>query len=350
MRAPEPAAAPGGAGWIAGVDIGGTAVKLGLVAAESLAAQPTGPGAPQERPAAVEIAVETEIATPIDIEPQAMVAQIATAVRAIAAGRPLRAVGIGCAGLVSSPEGIVHTSPNLPRWREVALGALAREALRLPASVLNDANAFALAEARLGAGRGRSPIVAITCGTGVGGAIVEAGRLRGGRHGFGGELGHMSLAVDGAPCPCGNRGCLELFLGRRPLVAAYLERCRRAPGEPPCGLAGGDRDSVTPKRIADAAARGDEAAREAFRLAGEALGAALANLSNLIDPEAFVVGGGLAQAGELLLGPARRVFAERAMIGPERAAPVLPAALGYRAGLLGAALQAADDRGAEAGS
>jgi glucokinase len=309
---------------MAGVDIGGTAVKIALVAREGA------------------LIAECEIPTPVELEPAAAVEAIAAAVASLAGGRALAAVGIGCAGLVSADEGVVHLSPNLPRWREVALGPLARARLDVPVAVLNDANAFALAEARTGAGRGYSPVIALTIGTGIGGAIVIDGRLMGGRHGFGGEAGHMSIDVAGPPCPCGNRGCLELFVGRRPIVANYLARARWEPGTPVFESTGGDRSAVTPRHVHAAAAQGDALAREVFARAGEMLGAALANLSNFIDPAAFVIGGGVAQAGELLLDPAREVLAARAMIGRARVAPILPAALGTRAGVMGAVLHARD--------
>lgn len=316
MRTPD--------GLIAGVDIGGTAVKIALVTREGA------------------LVAECEIPTPVELEPAAAVETIADAVASLAGERALAAAGIGCAGLVSAREGVVHLSPNLPRWREVALGPWAQARLALPVAVLNDANAFALAEARIGAGRDLSPVIGLTIGTGIGGAIVIDGQLVGGCHGFGGEVGHMSVDAFGPPCPCGNRGCLELFVGRRPLVADYLARARWEPGSPLYESTSGDRAAVTPRHIHAAAAQGDTLAREVFARAGEVLGAALANLSNLIDPAAFVIGGGVAQAGELLLGPARDVLAARAMIGRARVAPILPAALGTRAGVMGAVLHARD--------
>jgi glucokinase len=305
-----------------GVDIGGTGVKLGLV----------GP--------AGDVAAEDEVATPIELPQRDAVGRIAEAIRRLAGGRAVCAVGIGCAGLVDGERGIVHVSPNLPRWRDARLGEWVAEALGLPVTVLNDANAFALAEARAGAGRGHSPVIGITLGTGVGGAIVDRGRLLGGRHGFGGEIGHMSLAHDGPACPCGNRGCLELYVGRRALVAAYRERAGGDPQGIAERLAASDPEGLSPRRLCEAAHLGDPHARAVFDEAGGLLGVALANLSNLIDPAAFVVGGGVAQAGDLILEPARRVLGLRAMMGAESVAPVLPAALGVRAGLIGAALSA----------
>jgi glucokinase len=313
-----------------GIDIGGTAVKAGLV-------RVTG-----------EILADCQVQTPVGQPQEQALRTLGRALRDFVQGRRIEAVGVGCAGLVSRNAGIVHVSPNLPLWKETPLGPLLAKELSLPVFVLNDADAFALAEARAGAGRGYSPVVALTLGTGVGGAVVIGGRLSGGYHGFGGELGHMSLAWDGPLCPCGNRGCLELFVGRQGLVSAYRAEAAWVPGGIAYDALAGDVQGLDPRILAEAARRGDAVASAVFGRAGEILGAALANLSNLIDPALFVVGGGVAQAGELLFDPARRTLAARAMIGASGVAPVVPAALGVRAGLLGAAFHAID--GLAAGS
>ncbi|MCK4412144.1 MAG: ROK family protein [Candidatus Eisenbacteria sp.] len=312
-----------------GIDIGGTAIKAGLLTREG------------------ELVAETEFPTPVALPPAKAIDGLARDLGRFVAGRSVAAVGIGCAGLVSSREGVVHLSPNLPRWRDAPLGPLIAGKLGLPVFVLNDANAFALAEARAGAGRGASPVVALTLGTGVGGALVIGGRLASGFHGFGGEVGHMSIDRNGPPCPCGNRGCLELFVGRRGLMADFFDQVAWRSGEPAYDSVGGDRDALTPKMLCAAAQRGDPAARLAFARAGEALGIGLVNLSNLLDPERFVIGGGIAQAGELLLGSARAILRERAIIGPERVASLRAAALGLGAGVIGAALFAGDSLAAE---
>ncbi len=314
---------------ILGIDIGGTAVKIGLVRASG------------------EIVADLQMPTPVEQSQEEAVRILGRSLRDFLAGRDIAAAGAGCAGLVSGHAGVVHVSPNLPTWKDAPLGPLLQQELKRPVFVLNDANAFALAEARAGAGRGCSPVVAITLGTGVGGAVVIDGRLADGFHGFGGEIGHMSLAWDGPQCPCGNRGCLELYVGRRGLVSAYLARTRES-GSETTGLSrlseseSRDPEALEPHTLAEAAEAGDPVARGVFERAGVILGVALANLSNLIDPEIFVIGGGVAQAGDLLFEPARRSLAARAMMGAGRVAPVVPAALGVRAGLLGAAFHALD--------
>jgi glucokinase len=317
-----------------GVDIGGTMVKLGIVADDG------------------EILSQVEIPSPVHLPQKGAILSISLAASKLAAGLPpaeghdggrqVTAVGVGCAGLVSRDEGIVHTSPNLPLWDEAPLKELVEDETGLPAFVLNDADAFALAEARIGAAAGFSPVVALTIGTGIGGAIVADGKLWGGLHGFAGEVGHLSVDFNGPACPCGNRGCLEVFVGRRGLVGAYLQRADWRDGEIAFALAGGERNAVDPRLLAEAAGKGDRVAAGVFSEAGKILGAALVSLSNLLDPAVFVIGGGISQAGELLLGPARKTLRERAMIGEKKVAPLLPAALGVRAGVIGAGLYALD--------
>jgi len=314
-----------------GIDIGGTRIKIGRV---------------NERGT---VLARAELAAPIDLPFAEALDRIAGAAAPLLAGdEPVR-VGIGCAGLIDSRRGVVHTSPNLPLWRDLELGRLMSARLGTPVVVTNDANAFALAEARLGAGAGHRIVVALTLGTGVGGAIVTDGRLFAGTHGFAGELGHMSIERGGPRCPCGNRGCLELYVGRRGLVADYLGRCRWEPGAPGYDLAGGRREQVDPKLIAQAAQQGDAAARETFARAGETLGGALADVANLLDPTVFVIGGGVAQAGELIFAPARRILAERAMARAVAVPAIVPAALGVEAGFIGAALCGLAPGGASGG-
>lgn len=303
-----------------GIDIGGTGIKIGRV----------GRGG--------ELLASAQIPAPVDVGAEEAVGRIAAAVRPLLAGSGPTRVGVGCAGLIDAERGIVHTSPNLPRWRDLALRDLLAARLGTAVAITNDANAFALAEARCGAGRGHPLVVALTLGTGVGGAIVIDGRVFGGVHGFAGEIGHASVQWDGPPCPCGNRGCLETFVGRRGIVAAYLARCDWRPGVPGHDLAGGDREALDPRLIARAARQGEAAALETYERVGTILGAALTGVGNLLDPSIFVIGGGVSLAGDLILEPARRALAARSMARGVALPPVVPAALGFEAGLIGAAL------------
>ena len=203
----------------------------------------------------------------------------------------------------------------------------------------NDANFAVLAEHRLGAARGHDHVVMVTLGTGIGGGLVIDGRVQVGAAGFAGEIGHMVVDPAGPPCPCGRRGCWERFasgaglgvLAREAALAGRLGEVVR--------LAGGDPESVRGEDVSAAAAAGDPAAQQVIREVGWWIGFGLANLAAVLDPECFVLGGGVVQAGDLLIESARAAFAELVEGGDRRPAVVIaPAAFGERAGAVGGAL------------
>jgi glucokinase len=211
------------------------------------------------------------------------------------------------------------------------------EALGLPVRLENDANAAAYGEYAAGAARGASNAVVLTLGTGIGGGIIIDGRLHRGRA-FAGEIGHMTVDLHGAPCPCGNTGCLERLASAGAIVrnvTALLESGRESTLEAGPGLSA--------EQVASAALAGDSVAVEALEAAGRALGAGLATIGLVLDPDVIVIGGGVAAAGEPLLGPAREEFSHRAYIGGAELTPVVPAVLGNTAGVVGAALLARDE-------
>jgi glucokinase len=310
-----------------GIDIGGTGIKMGLIRSDG------------------KVIASGEIRSPTDCQPEEAADLIARAAAALIAeaGVAVPVIGVGCAGLIGTKRGIVHTSPNLPRWHETPLAALLARRLGTPVRLLNDANACAVAEARLGAGVGRSPVIALTIGTGIGGAVITNGRVVTGRNGFAGEVGHMSIQADGPPCACGNRGCLELFVGKQPIIDGYLSETTWHIGSVPYELTSGDQKRLTPQILAMAAGKGDKFAIGSFQRAGEMLGVGLCNLTNLIDVDCFIIGGGIAQAGDLLLKPARDVLGQQAIARDVFLPPVVQAELGVEAGFVGAALFAMED-------
>ena len=205
----------------------------------------------------------------------------------------------------------------------------------------NDANLAVLAEHRLGAARGYGHVVMVTLGTGIGGGIVIDGRVQVGSAGFAGEIGHMVVDPAGPPCPCGRRGCWERYasgaglgvLAREAALAGRLGEVVR--------LAGGDPESVRGEDVSAAAAAGDPAARQVIEEVGWWVGFGLANLAAVLDPECFVLGGGVVQAGDLLVDAARATFAQLVEGADRRPlAVIVPAAFGERAGAVGAALAA----------
>jgi glucokinase len=237
---------------------------------------------------------------------------------------PVESVGVALPGLFDG-DGRAVLLPNLHGdWVGRPISAPLREALGRPVHLINDGHAFALAEARIGAARGADDVLCVVCGTGIGGGLVIGGRLHLGVEDRAGEVGHHTVVPDGPRCGCGNRGCLEMFAGARAIAAA-------------AGQASFD-------DVVAAARGGDPRAVEALRLAGGYVGIAIANLTIFLTPERIVVGGGVAEAGELLLAPLRAEVEQRAgRVAPLHAIEIVPAMLGADAGAVGAALAATDE-------
>ncbi|GAB3737724.1 ROK family glucokinase [Nocardiopsis nanhaiensis] len=251
----------------------------------------------------------------------------------------VRAVGVGAAGFVDERRANVLFSPHLS-WREEPLRDALSVRLGLPVVVENDANAAAWAEVCAGAGRGVDDVLVVNLGTGIGGAIVQDGLLRRGRYGLAGEFGHMTVVPGGHRCECGNRGCWEQYASGNALTrdARELVVAESPVAEALSQAVGGDPLLITGPLVSELAHKGDRACRELLEDAGGWLGVGLANLAAAFDPELFIVGGGVSEVGELLLGPARSAF-EKGLTGrgyrPE--AGVVAAALGNEAGMIGAA-------------
>jgi glucokinase len=206
--------------------------------------------------------------------------------------------------------------------------------------VENDANAAAWGENRFGAGRDETDLVCVTVGTGIGGGIVIDDRLYRGRFGIGGEIGHMQVVADGRLCGCGQRGCWEQYASGNALVREARERAAEARGEATILLRMGDGtpEMITGRHVTEAARLGDEVALAAFATVGRWLGQGLADLVAVLDPGRFIIGGGVSEAGDLVLEPARTSF-EALLTGRDvrPIAQVVLAELGNDAGLVGAA-------------
>lgn len=303
-----------------GVDVGGTKVAAGVVDAEGRILEKTRRPTPSTDP------VQTADA-------------IASAAAELAQKYDVTAVGLGAAGFVDASRSTVLFAPNLS-WRDEPLQERVRERIGLPVVVENDANAMAWAESEFGAGRGESCLVCITLGTGIGSGIINDGRLCRGRWGIGGELGHIRVVPGGRRCGCGNRGCWEQYASGHALRAEARDLARKAPAMAGrlLELGGGSPDGINGPEITKAALEGDTAALECFRIVGGWLGQGLADVAAILDPGRYVIGGGLSEAGDLLLEPTRRAF-ENALTGRGHrpVAEVHIAELGTDAGLVGAA-------------
>ncbi len=300
---------------ILGADTGGTAVKWVLLDGQGAA---VGSGEVPTNPA----------------DSNDTLLRLAAAVAAT--GTAPAAVGMACAGIVDPLSGHLGRSPNLPGWQDSDLGAALRAAFPgLPLALANDVNAALYGEYRAGAGRGCSNLVMLALGTGVGGGILLDGRLLLGAHHGAAELGHMVLDTAGPVCACGNRGCLEAWAGSTALRARARELA--AGGGRLGDLVRARGAALTTRDLADLAQAGDAAAGELFAEAGRRLGQAVGNLINALDPERVIVGGGVAQAGELILAPCRAVVPGMVLAAGARSTPVVPAQLGPAAAAVGAA-------------
>lgn len=247
----------------------------------------------------------------------------------IRAGHDVAAVGVGAPGVIDIDHGVVVKSPNFPDWNNLPLKAELERELRIPVFIENDANAAALGEQWLGAGKGIASMIFLTLGTGVGGGIVLDGKIWHGADGMAGEVGHMTVVPDGRKCGCGNTGCLEMYSSARGVIRNYqdalLEQGRPRP------------EQMTAQEIYQAAREGDGAAIRAMHETGRYLGIGVASLVNIFNPEMVVIGGGVRDAWDLFIETARKEVLRRAFEVPARRAGIVRSELGDEAGMIGAA-------------
>jgi len=303
-----------------GIDLGGTNVRGGVVDGDGV------------------IVADRRAATRPGASWSELVTAIVGLVRSLAADHPdTRAVGVGAAGLVSR-EGEVRYAPNIPGMRRAPLRAALTEELELPVFVDNDANAAAHGELVHGAARGARYALVITLGTGIGGGIIARERVIRGAHGFAAEIGHFQIDPDGPVCACGERGHWEAFasgsaLGRMGRERAADGKCRAV-----VALCGGDPDAVEGIHVGDAAQAGDAEALELLSEYAALVAVGLAGLANILDPDRIVISGGLVELGDTLFTPLREAFADRIEGSEYRPhVDIVPAELGHRAGVIGAA-------------
>jgi glucokinase len=305
----------------ASMDLGGTKVACAFGTAEG------------------RVVAERTIPTASHEGPRAVLHRIAGLVNAMAdeVGAAPVAAGMGVPGLCDVALGITRFLPNLPtQWRDVPVCDVLAPQIGCPVYLLNDVRTATLGELTYGHGRGRATtMVFFALGTGIGGGVVVDGKLRLGPLGAAGELGHQIVQPDGPLCGCGNRGCLET-LASGPAISAqgmWLLASGRAPALH--ALVDGDPGRITPREMAQAAEAGDEAVRDALLRAAEFLGIGVANVVVTLHPDLVVLGGGVAQIGDLLFDAVRETVRRRVRMFPVDDIRILPSLLGNRAGMLG---------------
>jgi len=308
-------------GLTIGVDIGGTKILGGLV------------------DSAGDVLVQTRRDTPAD-DPPETVARIAEVIKELSADHPIDAVGVGAAAWIDADRSTVLYAPNLA-WRNLRLRDKLTEIVGLPVVVENDGNVAAWAEFQFGAARDALDSMALfTVGTGIGGALIIDGKLIRGANGIAGEVGHTVVVADGHPCGCGRRGCVEQYASGKALVRFAKAGAKEKPEDAGrlLALTGGVVEQVNGPMVTRAARDGDPVALAAFEQVGHWLGVAMADCVQVVDPQVIVVGGGVIDAGDLLLKPARRGY-ERALgqRGRLPVAEIRGALMGNVAGVVGAA-------------
>jgi glucokinase len=303
-----------------GIDVGGTKIAGGVVDENGTILTT----ARRESPATDTDAIEQSI--------EELVAELR-------AQHEVTAVGVGAAGFVDSRRSTVLFAPNLA-WRDEPLRADLEKRVQLPVVIENDANAAAWGEFTFGAGHDVADSLLVTVGTGVGGGIVLNGELHRGAFGVAAEIGHMRVVPGGRICGCGNRGCWEQYASGTALVRDTREQARQGSliARSLVDRAGGDVEQITGPLITEAAQDGDAFAREQLASLGRWLGEGIASLVAVLDPAVVVIGGGVSEAGELLLGSVREHF--RANLTGRSYRPEMEvrlAVLGNKAGMIGAA-------------
>jgi len=312
--------------WIIGVDIGGTNLVVGAVREDGhevrgIVSEPT--GAPEGPDAVVE-------------RIQAMAQGVVTTTRANDAGAEILGVGIGSPGPLDRARGLVIFTPNL-RWKNMPLRDRIGTALGLPASLDNDANCAMLGEYWRGAAQGTQNAVCFTIGTGIGGGVVVGGQLVHGASDVAGEIGHITIEVNGRRCGCGNDGCLEAYASGPAIARRAVEAIEAGAISDILDRVRGELDQITAQTVFEAVEAGDALADELVRDTARYLGVGIANLLNILNPEVVVVCGGVTKAGDHLFTPLRREVARRAFRPAVEACRIVPGALPGTAGVVGAA-------------
>jgi len=312
--------------WVVGIDIGGTNLVVGVVPFEGGA--PRAQRIEMTRPARGGDAIVADVVR--------MAREAVAELRADCPGAEVVGVGIGCPGPLDLERGLVRTSPNLG-WKDFPIRDGIADGLGLPASLDNDANCATFGEWWQGAGRDVATLIGVTLGTGIGGGIVLDGKVLRGASGCAGELGHTTIDFTGRRCACGNYGCLEAYASGPNIAARAREGVEAGDESILAELVGGDLDQITAKTVYDALLAGDAFAKEIMQETAKVLGAGIANVVNLFNPQMVVVVGGVTRAGDHLFGPLRSEVRRRAFDEAVEACRIVPGELIETAGVIGAA-------------
>ena len=307
-----------------GVDIGGTNIKIALVDFEG------------------KIVYSNTVPTRAEMGYLAGIENIKQAIKDLQqetgeSKETIEAIGFGLPGQIDYIKGIVKNLPNIPGWVDVELAKIMEDEFSIPTRLDNDVRCAALGELNFGAGKDCQNLICITIGTGIGSGIVLNGKLIRGASNAAGEIGHIKLSLkDGPLCGCGDYGCFEAYASGPAIVSMakdYISGGKSAKYKEMSadGI-------ITPYIVAQAALQGDAVSIQIFKKMGEIIGTGLASVVNLLNPEKIIIGGGVADAGDILLEPIRKTIIDRAMPIQAKAVQVVPAQLANTAGVIGASL------------
>lgn len=300
-----------------GIDFGGTSVKLAAVSGAELASD------------------IHRIPTQEFDNPEALISRIAEEIEVVKEKCPgLAAIGVGVPGAVDYGAGVTYNLTNVKGWSEVPLREIVQEKSGLPCVIDNDANCMAYAEWKYGAASGFRHAVCVTLGTGVGGGLILNGELfRGGAYAAG-EIGQMSVDLNGVDGPYGNSGALERYIGNRQIEEMAIAMYKKQNGAAP--------SDCTPEALADLAAKGDIVAIGVWQEVASYLGACLMSVVYLLNPEVIVIGGGVSHSGNLLFDPLKKKLQDTLTLECFENLTVVPARYGNTAGILGSSAMALD--------
>ncbi|HIS37381.1 TPA: ROK family protein [Candidatus Scatousia excrementigallinarum] len=307
-----------------GIDVGGTNVKIALVDSDG------------------KIGYSNTIPTRAEMGYEYTINNMKQAIRDLLtetklSAKDIEGIGFGLPGQVDFKSGIVRLITNIPGWVEIPLAKMIEDEFHIPTRIDNDVRCAALGELNFGAGKGCENLICITVGTGIGSGLIINGKLVRGASNAAGEIGHIKLQMhDGPICGCGDTGCLEAFASGPSIVAMAEEYIMGGKSTKYREMANGN--DITPFIVAEAAKAGDPVARRIFTRMGEYIGIGMASVVNLLNPEKIIVGGGVADAGDILMTPLKETLKKRAMKIAGETVEVVPAQLGNTAGVIGASL------------
>lgn len=303
---------------VLGIDLGGTKIAAALIDQN------------------YQILWEDKIPTEASSGVEGVVSRMVELFKRASAHAKIEAIGLGIPGPLDLRKGLVIKAPNLG-WQNVPITAMMEKATGVKIYLENDANVAALGEQVFGVGKGVSDLIYITVSTGIGGGFVVNNRLIQGRDGGAGEIGHIIVEDDGPQCGCGQHGCLETVASGTAIARMMKERLSQGAKSTALEMAGGDIEKVDTVMIAKAAQAGDALAKEVIAIAVEHLGKAVATMVTLFNPGMIIIGGGVANIGDLLFEPVKAAVNARTFAAFATDLPIVPAALEGRAGVLGAA-------------